>query len=205
MLAPLSARRRESLYEFAARDTSDRVARASITYLLLLCSLGFASNAFGDHPILMWPNAFAITVTVIFRLILHRNREKIYARSPVLWRRFSVAATVVIGGCCGLIYAGFTLLYGYEQWTFLVLMLWLTGILAGSLVTLMADLTMIRHSGTPGLCSPYHSQPLHRRIEGLLLRIYVVRVPGLSVCARKPNTQYLLATIDRPRTGSRPE
>jgi signal transduction histidine kinase/ActR/RegA family two-component response regulator len=178
MLEPLSARRRESLYAFAARDTSYRVARASITYLLLLCSLGFASNAFVDHPILMWPNAVAITVTVIFRLILHRNQEKIYARSPILWRRLSVAATVVIGGCCGFIYAGFTLLYGYEQWTFLVLMLWLTGILAGSLVTLMADLTMIRILGllvcVPPLTASLYIGGLKGYCYGFTLFVYLV-------------------------------
>jgi signal transduction histidine kinase/ActR/RegA family two-component response regulator len=127
---------------------------AGLTYLLMLCSLGVGSSAFTEHPALMWTASLAISMTVAFRFIIHRHHQEIYTFSPSLWRYLSRGCTLLASCCCGFLYARFVTLYRYEQWAFVLMMVWLTGMLAGALVTLMADQTLMRLYGLFVLAPP---------------------------------------------------
>jgi len=110
----------------------------------MLATLSISSQAYSEHPTLMWAITPVIAFIAIGRLLAQRYHAALYKRNPIIWRRSVAAAVLITASCCGILYTSFLIDYGYAHWTFVIVVFWLTGISAGALVTLMGNLTILR-------------------------------------------------------------
>ena len=150
----LAARTRESgdvapfgrLPSFAREVAADLIARLFQGFypaVLLLVILAATTPYPVQHP--WWYGAIvgSVTLTTGLRMLL-KLREPHFMASPKLLRILMMITVAVSAATLGLLYADTLWLYGFENWTFTVVMLWTVGSASGGTISYTPDIVFLR-------------------------------------------------------------
>jgi two-component system sensor histidine kinase/response regulator len=139
---PDSQRSQESR-EQADTDLCARLLRGMYSYVVMLSIFGVATDSFQEHPRLMWGTTTILATVLLARLGLIIGRPHLYESRRTLWRGSLTLTVVIIASCCGLLHAGFALIYGLESWQFLISAIWIAGLTAGGCITFVPSIAFV--------------------------------------------------------------
>jgi signal transduction histidine kinase/ActR/RegA family two-component response regulator len=96
-----------------------------------------------EHPILYFSAFTSVAISAIVRVLLHIFRERLVDSQPglfvaLLW--FAVGCTAVANS---LLYVSSLLFYGFEDWTFTVMLIWTVGGVSGSTISFTPTLRLL--------------------------------------------------------------
>jgi two-component system, sensor histidine kinase and response regulator len=137
-----SSRSQESREE-ADADLCGRLLRGMYTYLVMVAVLGFATDAFQQHPRLMWGTTMVLASAMVVSLGLIIGRPYLYLSRPALWRGLLALTVIIIAGSCGYLHAAFALTYGIESWPFLISAIWIAGLTVGGCITYVPSMALV--------------------------------------------------------------
>jgi len=124
-------------------DLAARLGYGVYGYALIFIALGATSRYPVEHPRLFWSLAAAVFVSIGMRLTLAFMRERIYAVRPRLLIWLLTLALVIGSGASGLLFLSTLRSYGFENWTFVIVLLWMAGIVAGSGVSFAPNVKLL--------------------------------------------------------------
>lgn len=134
----LSEDRLDITSEFRCKADADlltRLAMGSAVYPILLVLIGFTTSFRTDHPPLFWRSALAFGVSIGLRFGLTGLRNRLAAALRV-WLMAPLTLSIFLtASTSGLLYLTAIRCYGFANWTFTVLMLWVVGIASGSTIS----------------------------------------------------------------------
>jgi signal transduction histidine kinase/CheY-like chemotaxis protein len=116
---------------FAARQ------RLGILIYLIIAVIGWSGTSYRhDHfvVLLTFTVLFALGLTV--RLFVVSAHDKIRAKSVELWYRLAAFSVFILATSFGFLLAHAMATYGLESWNFIVILIWNTGVVSGSVVSL---------------------------------------------------------------------
>jgi signal transduction histidine kinase/CheY-like chemotaxis protein len=123
-------------------DLVNRLLQGFFPYPILLIVLAVTTNFRQDHAGIFWVASASVGITTGLRVFLKVYGERFGSRRPL---RFLIAATVVLSSITsGYLYAATLWFYGYENWTFIVTMLFLTGFASGGTISFTPDSGLLR-------------------------------------------------------------
>ncbi len=135
VLNELTADLREQAENEASRTFSHRLRIGLPTYFVVLIVFWTATHYLRDNPAVLIEFSFVLLTGITIRFAVLRHRETIFARSPELWYRLIAATILLIAGSIGCFFAHAMLHYGLEKWSFIIILIWNAGIVAGSIVS----------------------------------------------------------------------
>jgi signal transduction histidine kinase len=133
--APAEPKRRAALQAAADRDISARVVHGYYFYPLLMAVLAFDTGLFREHPVLAWGTAIAIAAGLLLRAALTVPVLRLHEIDPGAWRAWFALTVALLGGAVGNLCGWVLLFYGYQDWTFALVMLWTVGATTATLIT----------------------------------------------------------------------
>lgn len=124
---------RQELQEERCRDLAVRLLNSYYVYLPLIPVLYFTTDYPSHHPRLLLAVCSSIVAALILRIGLTCWRRRLPSHGQ--WLLATGVTTLMISGPAGLLMAHSILSYGFSDWNFTILMLWITGIATGSVIT----------------------------------------------------------------------
>ena len=118
-------------------------------YPSLMVALASTSPGFHEHPYLMW----GATVAFLVGLALQLSGPMLNSLLPDRYRQvrsFLRVSAVALTACtAGVVYSGAILFYGYQSWTFAIVLIWITGVAVAATVlhAPYLHLAFIHHGG----------------------------------------------------------
>jgi len=134
-VAPLSGPQRDRLRARADRALAQRSNPASIGYVVLMGLLAWWTPIAQDAPLTLGVLAATLVIVAGVRILFSHGFDTLYARDPVVWRRWFVGLTM----CAAAVWSGFTLtmVTHYRLGPPTTLMLIATaGVMAGAAISL---------------------------------------------------------------------
>jgi signal transduction histidine kinase/CheY-like chemotaxis protein len=113
-------------------DLAARLGYGVYGYFMIFGFLWVTTRYPEEHSSLFWIVFAGVTAAMSLRIILTVFREPIYDFSARALKWPLVFSVVLGSGCSGVLFASALWFYGFEDWTFIVTLLWMTGIVAGS-------------------------------------------------------------------------
>jgi signal transduction histidine kinase/CheY-like chemotaxis protein len=135
---------RNELQRKADRDQGKRLLQALYVYPIFLLVLGFTTDIFVAHPLLMWPGAALVGLALGLRITIIVHFDNVYNVSPSLWRALLAVTVVMIAVFCGSLCVTVIHYYGYERWIYSIVMAWVAGITAGAVISFTPNVTLGR-------------------------------------------------------------
>jgi signal transduction histidine kinase/DNA-binding response OmpR family regulator len=129
--------------EKADADLCARWLRGSYTYPLLVSILAIATDTFHQHPRLMWATTEIFAVMFVARLGLIVGRSYIYRSRPDVWRALMSLVVFINAGCSGFLHAAFAFLYGLDSWPFVMIEIWIAGLVAGGSISFIPSMPLV--------------------------------------------------------------
>jgi len=126
---------------------SDLVRRSStggLVYVGFLAALWATTNYFRSHPALLVGVSAGSLVCGSSRFLLGYRFERLYARNPVAWRAAYFLAVNLNTLVWGLFLAATFLLFGYNAWKTLLLLICVAGTAPMALAVLAPNLPIVR-------------------------------------------------------------
>jgi len=124
-------------------DLAARLGYGVYGYALIFIALGITSPYPTEHPKLFWSLAAAVFLSMGARLTLALVRKTIYATHPQLLIWLLTLAIAIGSGASGLLYVSTLRSYGFENWTFVIVLLWTAGIVAGSGISFAPNVKLL--------------------------------------------------------------
>jgi signal transduction histidine kinase/CheY-like chemotaxis protein len=88
-----------------------------------------------DHPTIFWSSAATMMVAMGLRVMLAVLREPIYAVRPALLVGLTTLTTCLGPGASGFLFANALRFYGFENWTFILMLTWSVGVASGATIS----------------------------------------------------------------------
>jgi signal transduction histidine kinase/ActR/RegA family two-component response regulator len=138
-----SVRLRPEFLREARLDLATRMGYGVYGYALIFAALGITSRYPSEHPALFWGLAAVVFVAMTSRVAIALLRERVDAAHPRLLVSLLTLAVVLGSGASGLLFASTLHSYGFENWTFVIVLLWTAGIVAGSGVSFAPNVKLL--------------------------------------------------------------
>jgi diguanylate cyclase (GGDEF)-like protein len=120
-----------------------RLVRGSIIYPILLILLASTTSYRNDHPQAFRRAILAIAIALAARIIIYVCRERFYARGR-RWILVPLSMSVVLSaGAAGLLHLNVMMGYGFSNWTFTMVMIWIVGIASGSTISFTPNFSLL--------------------------------------------------------------
>jgi len=116
----------------ARLDLAARLGYGVYGYALIFIALGITTRYPSEHPTLFWSLAGVVFLAMGMRVTLALMRDRMYAAHPRLLIWLLTLAVAAGSGVSGLLFVSTLRSYGFENWTFVIVLLWMAGIVAGS-------------------------------------------------------------------------
>src|SRR5579863_1038394 len=173
-------------------DTLRRSQYGGFVYLGFLAALWVTSDYFSVHPGLLAVMGAVSMLSAVARYSLARYFDPIYARSPRRWRAAFFLAVTINSLAWGLFVAQTFLLYGYQDWKTLLLLICLAGTAPIGLATFAPNLLVLR-CFLCGFVVPMIGANLYQgsRVGYTMAPIFAWYLLFSLVHARSMNRQYL--------------
>jgi len=113
-------------------DLAARLGYGVYGYFIVFVLLWWSTRYPIEHAKFFWGFLAFTGFGMGLRFALAILRVKVYARSPRLLHWLQILSVVLGSGAAGLLITNTLWFYGFESWTFLVVLLWMSGIVAGS-------------------------------------------------------------------------
>ena len=114
-------------------DLVNRLLQGFFPYPILLIVLAVTTNFRQDHAGVFWVASASVGITTGLRVFIKIYGERLGSRRQL---RFLIAATVVLSSVTsGYVYSATLWFYGFENWTFIVMMLCLVGFASGGTIS----------------------------------------------------------------------
>ena len=125
-------------------DLVARLLQGFYPHPLLLIILALTTNFRTEHPGLFWGAAGSVAITTSLRIFLKLKGEGILSQSRTRLRVLMALTVAVSAGTSGFLYASALWLYGFENWTFTIVMLWIVGCASGGTISFTPDSNLLR-------------------------------------------------------------
>lgn len=127
----------------AMLDQISRLVHGVYVYASLLAALGLTTQFAGEHPVLFWSAGSAMAISVGLRGALLAFRETLYDRwlgalAPLVYLAVALTAAPI-----SLLYFSTVRFYGFEDWTFTVLQIWIVGGASGATIVFTPALRLL--------------------------------------------------------------
>ncbi len=139
VLAQLSHELRTAAIKSAGIAFKTRLQIGVATYPVILLVLWTGTAYRHDHLPTLLAFSMVFSLGIAIRLITIGAHDKLFARSPEQWHRLVAASVVGMAGSLGVLLAHALTTYGLEKWSFINVMIWNTGVVAGSIVALASS------------------------------------------------------------------
>jgi signal transduction histidine kinase/CheY-like chemotaxis protein len=133
-----------ALVREADLDLVARLLQGFFPHPLLLAILAITTHFRHEHAWVFWGAAVSVTITTGLRIFLKMRGERLESTSR---RRLRVLIGFTVGlssVTSGFLYASTLWFYGFENWTFTVVMLFLVGFASGATVSFTPDAGMLQ-------------------------------------------------------------
>src|SRR5260370_29933649 len=127
----------------ARLDLAARLGYGVYGYALIFIALGITTRYPSEHPTLFWSLAAVVFLAMGMRVTLALMRDRMYAAHPRLLIWLLTLAVAAGSGVSGLLFVSTLRSYGFENWTFVIVLLWMAGIVAGARVLFSARLKVV--------------------------------------------------------------
>jgi len=128
-----AALREETLHEF-----SRQFLNSLYVYPIEIVSLWWTTSYFAEYPQYAWSFSAAVLVGLVIRMVNVATRRRVCAYSEDLWMLLNALTVVLVDGANGFLLAHTMLVYGFTDWTFIVVMMWATRVAPGALITFLS-------------------------------------------------------------------
>jgi len=132
-----------SLSREVETDLIARLLQGSYPPVLLLVILAMTTQYPVQHPWWFGPTVGSVTLTTGLRILL-KVREQHFMVSRKLLRFLMTLTVAVSSATLGLFYASTLRFYGFENWTFTVVMLWIVGTASGATISFTPNIWFLR-------------------------------------------------------------
>jgi signal transduction histidine kinase/ActR/RegA family two-component response regulator len=133
-----------SLVREASLDQAKRMIHGLYAYPIFFALLWTTTSYRIDRPRLFWGTLIAVALSLTLRIITVPWRERMYAIHP----RFLIwpvgLSLFLVSTSTGLIYASTPWFYGLENWTFTIVMGFVVGTTATSVMSLTPNISLLR-------------------------------------------------------------
>jgi signal transduction histidine kinase/ActR/RegA family two-component response regulator len=119
----------------ATRDQISRLVHGTYVYVSLLVALDLTTTYKLDHPELYWWSVGAVSLSIAIRVALMIWQEPLYRRWKMGLQVLVWTAVALTAIASGVLYASSLLFYGFEDWTFTVLLIWTVGGASGATIS----------------------------------------------------------------------
>jgi len=144
VLAELSPDLRSKAEKEAAAIFAARLSMGVVIYPIIAVVV-WISTDYGHEHLSEFVALTALTaVGIILRLSVLSAREKICAKSPELWYRLIGLSVVILASTFGLLLAHAIAIYGFEKWTPIIILIWITGVISGSALSFAPNGKLLR-------------------------------------------------------------
>ncbi|MGO9272780.1 MAG: response regulator [Terriglobia bacterium] len=116
-------------------DQVARMAHGIYAYPILLAVIWTGTTYVVDHPASFWACAAVISVAAASRAILMVFRERLYAFSPRALNWPVMLTVCLVAGASGFLHVSTLWFYGFANWTFTIVMLWVVGTASGATIS----------------------------------------------------------------------
>ena len=137
-LESLAPPERAALREETLREFSRQFLNSLYVYPIEIVSIWWTTNYFAEYPRYALISCTAIFVGLLLRILNVGIRKKVCAYSEEPWMLLNAITVVLVAGANGFLLAHTLLVYGFTDWTFIVVMLWATGVAPGALITFLS-------------------------------------------------------------------
>jgi signal transduction histidine kinase/ActR/RegA family two-component response regulator len=134
---------RAQLQKEADMELLAGVVRGVYAYPILIILLAVSTPFKDEHPVVFWYSTAGLTLSLTARVLLAAFVKPIYAVHRWLFMGPFVAAVWICSACCGGLYAYTIWFYGVENWTSIIVMLFIIGISSGSTVSFIPDFRLL--------------------------------------------------------------
>ena len=111
------------------------MAHGIYAYPILLAVIWTGTTYVVDHPASFWACAAVISVAAASRAILMVFRERLYAFSPRALNWPLMLTVCLVAGASGFLHVSTLWFYGFANWTFTIVMLWVVGTASGATIS----------------------------------------------------------------------
>jgi signal transduction histidine kinase/CheY-like chemotaxis protein len=139
ILEQLSAEQRAHAQNEASISFSKRLRVGIPVYPFILAVLWTGTDYRHSHFAILLCVSLLFVLGTALRSFAISKRDKIFARSPEDWYRFICLTVLVMAGSLGFILAHAMAVYGLEKWSFIIIMIWDCGVVAGSIVNFSSN------------------------------------------------------------------
>jgi signal transduction histidine kinase/AmiR/NasT family two-component response regulator len=133
-----------NLVREASLDQAKRMIHGLYAYPIFFTVLWATTSYRIDHPRLFWGALTAIGLSLPLRIVTVTWRERLYDIHPRLLVWPVGVSLFLVSTSTGLIYASTPWFYGLENWTFTIVMGFVVGTTATSVMSLTPNLTFLR-------------------------------------------------------------
>ena len=125
-------------------DLVSRLLQGFYPHPLLLIILALTTHFKVDHPALFWSAGVSVTLTTCLRIFLKMRGEQVLQASRARLRLLITGTVAVSAGTSGFLYASALWFYGFENWTFTIVMLSIVGFASGGTISFTPDSRLLR-------------------------------------------------------------
>jgi signal transduction histidine kinase/CheY-like chemotaxis protein len=124
-------------------DLAARLGYGVYGYALIFAALGITSRYPSEHPRLFWGLAAVVFVAMTARVAMALSRQRLYDAHPRLLIGLLTLSVAIGSAASGLLFWSTLRSYGFENWTFVIVLLWMAGIVAGSGVSFAPNVKLL--------------------------------------------------------------
>ena len=135
---------RHGLVREAELDQVVRLYRGVYAYPFMLATFGLTAEYRAEHQGFFWFSTVSILVAMGMRIALLVWRTHIDAIGTQRLHWLFIANVWLVSGCSGLLFATDLWFYGFESWTFTILMLCVVGMSSGGTISFTPSLGLLR-------------------------------------------------------------
>ena len=125
-------------------DLVARLLQGFYPHPLLLIVLALTTHFREEHPAVFWSACVSVTITTCLRIFLKMRGERILHSSRARFRLWIALTVALASGTSGFLYASALWFYGFENWTFTIVMLWIVGSASGGTISFTPDSGLLR-------------------------------------------------------------
>jgi len=142
-LADFPADVRDALAKQGELELATRASSAVAAYLLVLLMLGFGTPYWREHPTVLFSFVAAVALLSAVRIVWAVQVRTRFDDAPARWRRRFRGGALLTSASVAAFFCVTAQLYGWGSTTWLLLV-FVTGVMAGATATLAPDLNLIR-------------------------------------------------------------
>src|SRR5260370_14658394 len=127
----------------ARLDLAARLGYGVYGYALIFIALGITTRYPSEHPTLFWSLAAVVFLAMGMRVTLALMRDRMYAAHPRLLIWLLTLAVAAGSGVSGLLFVSTLRSYGFVNWTYVIVLLCVAGLVAGSGVSFAPSVKLL--------------------------------------------------------------